>query len=125
MARTALTPTAEVANTFTAKAAGTAIAGLVADGASVVGPLETLRIEVEHTTASEKDVTISAGDSPPALEAGVGSVVQAFAAGDSTPVIKVLDGVTSGRFSQSDGKIHIDFETGMTGTIRVYRRASV
>lgn len=121
MARTALTPTSRPLNDATAKATGTAIAGLVADGASVAisNPLPQYVIEVEHTTASEKDLTVSAGVSPPADAAGQGDLVEAFAAGDGTPVIKHTR-LESSRFIQDDGTVHLDFETGMTGTIRVY-----
>lgn len=84
------------------------------------GPVEDIVLHVYHTTASEKDITIVAGDSPPAVAAGQGDIVEAFAAGDSTPVQKMIV-VESGRFMQSDGTIHIDIESAMTGTIFAYR----
>jgi hypothetical protein len=124
MARTVITPTTLTANTFVANGTGTAIAGLVAEGVAIPGPLEELTIEIEQTTASEKDATIAVGDNPPADASGLGTIVEAFAAGDSTPVIKKLGPLSSARFVQSGadaGKVYVDFETGMTGFIRVFR----
>lgn len=84
------------------------------------GPVEDIVLHVYHTTASEKDITIKAGDSPPALAAGQGDIVEAFAAGDSTPVQKFIC-LESGRFLQSDGTVQVDIESGMTGYIFAYR----
>lgn len=80
-------------------------------------PARKVLIQVWHTTASEKDVTILAGDNPPADAAGQGTVVQACAAGDSTPTFYAIC-VESARFIQSDGLIHINVESGTTGYIR-------
>lgn len=80
-------------------------------------PAHKVLIQVWHTTASEKDVTIVAGDNPPADAAGQGSLVQACAAGDSTPTFYAVT-VESARFIQDDGTISIDIESGMTGFIR-------
>ena len=80
-------------------------------------PAHKVLIQVWHTTASEKDITIVAGDNPPADAAGQGDLTQACAAGDSTPTFYAVT-VESARFIQSDGKIHIDCESSMTGFIR-------
>ena len=84
-----------------------------------VGDCSKLMIEVTHTTASEKDITVIAGDNPPAHSAGQGDLVEAFAAGDSTPVIKSIV-VESARFIQDDGLIHLDIEAAMTGSIKAF-----
>ena len=67
-----------------------------------------------------KNVTVLAGDNPPANAQGAGNLVEAFGAGDSTPVVKriVLD---SSRFLQNDGTINIDVASGATGKIRCFK----
>lgn len=121
MARTALTPVTLTANAFTAKNAGVALDATNSHVFTPAAPLDEYLIYVINTTASEKDITIKAGDNPPADAAGVGDLTQAFAAGDSTPVEKVVGPLSSARFIQNDGTVNIDVESGMTGTIVVYR----
>lgn len=124
MPRTAVTPTVLTANDATAEGAGTTIDGtLVTNGVSVAltHPLEEHILEVTHTSDAEKDLTVAAGDDPPADAAGQGALVEAFAAGNVTAVTKFVGPLTSSRFIQNDGTLHIDFETGFTGTLRVIR----
>ena len=128
MARTAITPTTLTINDATAAvyAAGTVVdAALVTAGVVIEDcPLEELILLVSHTASSEKDLTVAAGDSPPALEAGVGALVEPFAAGNVTPVDKIVGPFTSGRFIQSGadaGSLFVDFEAGFTGFIRAFR----
>lgn len=127
MARTAVTPTTLGPNTGAAKPAGTTIdSTLVTNGVIITGvPLEELILEVTNTFDGAKDVTIQSGDSPPALEAGVGDLVVEVADGDPTPATALIGPFTSGRFIQSGGTeagaLHVDFESGFTGTIRAYR----
>ena len=118
MARTVLTPTVLVANAAADTPAGTAIAELVALGAvfTPVGALEQYLIRVTNTAGAAKNVTIGAGDSPPALSAGQGALVKqvALTVGDV-----LLGPLTSARFVQKDGTVEIDFEAGMTGFVSV------
>lgn len=82
-------------------------------------PTGRILLVVTHTAASEKDLTVVAGSYPPAIAAGQGDLVVPFAAGNSTPVVKTFV-LSSGRFIQSDGTIHIDLETGFTGSIAAF-----
>lgn len=121
MARDAVTITALNSDAATASPAGTTIdaandAVIAADGYTGM-----LVIRITHTAASEYDATLVAPtDHPAALRSGMGDVVTAFAAGNTTPVTKYFV-VESSRFAQTDGDIHVDFETGFTGTIAAMR----
>ena len=126
MARTAVTPVTLAVNDGNVVTSPTTVdATLVTAGVVITGcPLEELLLYVTHTAASEKDLTVSAGDSPPALESGVGDLVEPFAACDSTPVVKIVGPFTSGRFIQSGaeaGGLLVDFESGFTGFIKAFR----
>lgn len=117
MARDAIAITALNRDAVTAAATGTSITA--ANGCTIAagGDTDNLLLEVTHTAASEKDLTIPAGTGP---RSSLGGIETAFAAGNVTPVVKyyVLE---SARFAQADGAIHVDFESGFTGTARVYR----
>lgn len=119
MARTELTPTELAKNDGTTTPAGTTIdATLVSNGAyfAPTSPLEEYIVRVTNTHSSAHDVTVPAGDSPPALLAGQGALVEEvpLTSGDV-----ILGPLTSGRFMQNDGNVHIDFATGHTGAISV------
>lgn len=119
MARTAITPRALVANGNLTGAAGstTIDATLVSNGATVArAKPELMLIRVTNTEGSTNTVTIKAGDSPPALAAGLGDLVVTVAA---TTGVQYIGPVESGRFIQDDGSISIDFESGMTGAIDI------
>lgn len=118
MPRTALTPTALGPNSQVVRPAGTTIdATLVTNGVVIKGvPLEELVIEVDQTAVGGKAITINAGDAPPALEARQGNL-QVTVAQNATGVFGPF---TSGRFSQADRSIEIDFASGTTGAIRAY-----
>lgn len=79
-----------------------------------------LMLWVTHTTSSEKDVTVLAGVNPPAVRNGAGDLVEAFAAGNTTAVNKIIP-LTSSRFLQADGTIHVDVEAATTGRIACLR----
>lgn len=87
---------------------------------SVFTPTQALGkylIRVTATAAAGKNVTIKAGDNPPADAAGQGDLVVAFGAGNVTPVVKLIGPLTSARFGQDDGTVLIDYESGFTGSI--------
>lgn len=116
MARTAVTVTELTANTSTDDPAGTALDAANDHVISGV-PLEELVLEVTVTNAGGGDITIVAGDNPPALEAGQGNVAVTFAQND----VKFLGPFTSGRFIQAGaaaGDLHVDVAAGVTGTIK-------
>lgn len=90
-----------------------------ADGAIINagGDFHGLLVEITHTAASAKDITIKAGVG---ARSSLGDLEVEFAAGNVNPQTRVF-ALESARFAQADGSIHIDFETGATGTVRAYR----
>lgn len=120
MARTAVTITSLSANAATADPAGVNLDATNDHVLTPTCPLHEIVIEVTHTTASEKSLTIKAGDNPPANASGQGDLVTAFDAGDSTAVVKHFV-LSSDRFLQDDGTVNIDVPSGMTGKIRAFR----
>ena len=139
MARTAVTVTTLTAETVVADPAGVSLDPTNGHEISCSGiPIEHLAIRIVNTTASQKAATVLAGDSPPALEAGAGNVTVTCAAATvdtyyltqavdatsidiTTPVVKWISGLSSARHSQSDGTVHVDVASGMTGTISAFR----
>lgn len=123
MARTEVTPTDLTPNAELAEPAGTTIdAALVTAGVTVIGgaPLEETFVRITQTAVAAKNITFSAGDSPPADAAGVGDLVVAMAQND----VSLVGPFSSARFIQAGvdgGELFIDFETGTTGTLWVYR----
>lgn len=122
MARTALPVTKLNPNALTANGSGTAGN---ADGFYIdtndrnaindqVQP-ELLILDVTVATA-ETDITIKAGDYPPAIAASAGDYVAACPVG-----VTKIGPFESGRFLQSDGTLHIDVETAANVTMRAFR----
>lgn len=68
-------------------------------------------------TGAEQDITIKAGDNPPALAAGQGDLVVTVAA---TTGVEFIGPFESGRFLQSDGSVLIEAET-VDATITAFR----
>lgn len=116
MADTAITGTVLSLNAETANPAGTAIVHANTHVITPSGPSSKLAIRLTNTTASEKTMTILAGDNPPADAAGQGDLVLTFAAGDSTPVIKWVV-IESARFIQNNGTVRINVAASTTGNI--------
>jgi hypothetical protein len=121
MARDAVTIVGLAVDGGTAPGAGTTIN--VANGALLAagGNTQRLAIHVKNTAVADKNVTIKAGANPPALAQGVGDLVVSVPASTGERLIVV----ESARFAQINGDIHVDFETGMTGTILAYRLPKV
>jgi hypothetical protein len=125
MARTALsitTLTSESADAFVLASAGTAIDAT--NNHSITPPADCdpreLVLFITHTTASEKTVTVKAGDNPPAVRAGLGDVTATLAAGNSTATHAIIP-LTGSRFLQDDGTISVDVAASTTGRIAVLR----
>jgi hypothetical protein len=120
MARSAVTITSLAGNTWGAQPTGNDLDPTNGHVITPTCPVHELVIEITHTTASSKNITVKAGDNPPANAQGKGDLVEAFADGSVTPVVKrvVLD---SSRFLQDDGTINIDVEASATGKIRCFR----
>jgi hypothetical protein len=120
MARSAVTITSLAGNTWGAQPTGNDLDPTNGHVITPTCPVHELVIEITHTTASSKNITVKAGDNPPANAQGKGDLVEAFADGSVTPVVKrvVLD---SSRFLQDDGTINIDVGASATGKIRCFR----
>lgn len=112
MARDAVTITDLSLDAGTTPATGTTIDP--ANGVSIAagGDTSRLLLEISQTAEADKDITIVAGTG---FRAGLGSLVLTLNAATS------LVAIESARFAQADGSIHIDFETGTTGTVKAYR----
>lgn len=100
-----------------ANPAGTAINP--ANGANIPGAGDSgkLLIRVTNTNASNRTVTVKAGNNPPALRSGLGDLTITVPAttGDTLIVVE------SARFMQADGSINVDFGASMTGIISAVR----
>lgn len=106
---TAFTPNAGLAD-----AAGTA-AGAT-NTVSVQGvPLEEIVLRVVTATATT-DLTVRAGDNPPALSAGQGDLVLSLPVGT-----RWVGPFTSARFAQNDGTLNVDSATAANHTITAFR----
>jgi hypothetical protein len=120
---------ARVAVTVTSLAAGTAVAesaGVTADptedheilAAALTFPLEELLLVFKNTNGSDRVATIVAGDNPPALSAGLGNLDITVPA---TSGVRMVTGLESARFLQSDGRLEINLATSFAGTVHAYR----
>lgn len=96
--------------------AGTAINATNGATIDAGGDTRGLLVVVTNTFAGAKVTTIQSGVKPPAEHASLGDLTESQAQNDRTTF--VLEG---SRFIQADGSIWVDFETGMTGTIRALR----
>ncbi len=79
--------------------------------------LEELVLRIKQTDATARVATIVAGDNPPALEAGQGDLTKSIAQNE----VWWVGPLTSGRFVQSDGKLHIDLAASFAGEITAFR----
>lgn len=120
MPRTAVTVTSLVANTGQAAPATTAADPT--NGHSVAGvPPEELFIIAANTAGTPKNVIVKAGDNPPALSAGQGDLTVQVPA---TTGVRWIGPLTSARFVQAgadSGQVHVDLESGFTGTVTAVR----
>jgi hypothetical protein len=120
MARTAVSYTPFVPNSHLTDVAGTTIdATLVTNGVVInaADPERTL-IRVTNTHSSAHSVTVKAGSGTQAWMAGQGDLVQAVAL---TSGVEWLGPFTSARFQQDGSKLHVDFASGHTGAITVFK----
>lgn len=117
MARTAVTVTTLTANTAQAEPAGTT-ADPTNDHIVEGVPLEELVLRIANTNGSDRVATILAGDNPPALSAGQGNLEITVPA---TSGVRWVGPLSSARFAQADGSLHIDLATSFAGTVTAYR----
>jgi hypothetical protein len=117
MARTAVTVTTLTANTGVTEPAGTT-ADPTNDHVVAGIPAEELILRFANTNGSDRVATIKAGDSPPALEAGLGDLDITVPA---TTGVRWVGPLTSARFAQDNGDINIDLAASFAGTVTAYR----
>lgn len=111
MARDAIPVVAGVVNAATAQGAGVAINTTNGGNLAAAGMTDTIVLIVDHTTVSDKVLTVKAGVYPPAFRQGIGDLALTITA--STKQYIFLE---AARFVQADGSINVDFASGMTGT---------
>ena len=123
---------ADVAVAATAMAANTAYAAYTmgsgeaidATGTTVItpaGPIEEMVIMVINTTAAEKVTTLAIGDNPPANAAGIGTVTLTLGTGNVTPTFGFFGPLSSSRFIQNDGTVHLTHASSMTGFVLAFQ----
>lgn len=120
MARTAVAYTSLVPNGHTTDVAGTTIdSTLVTNGVVInaADPEHTL-IRVTNTSGAGKAVTVKAGAGTQSWMAGQGDSVTTVAA---TTGVELLGPFTSARFQQKGTKLYVDFASGTTGAITVFK----
>jgi len=115
-ARTAVTYDALLGNSSLTDPAGTALSA-ANDHVIVAAKPEQTVLRVTNTHDSAHDITIKAGDYPPALAAGLGDLVVTV---PLTSGVMWIGPFESGRFLQSDGSMLIDVETNHAGTITAF-----
>ncbi|MFE7233911.1 hypothetical protein ACFVAF_25240 [Streptomyces sp. NPDC057596] len=119
MPRTAVNYSKLVPNGYLAAPAGTTIdAALVTNGVVInnADPEHTVLL-VANSAAGAKNVTVRAGSGSQSWMAGQGDRVQSVAASGSG----WLGPFTSAKFQQKGSKLHVDFESGFTGTVTVLK----
>ncbi|MFD3520417.1 hypothetical protein [Streptomyces sp. NPDC058653] len=120
MPRTAVPYTPLVPNNHLTDVAGTTVdSTLVTNGVVIndADPEHTL-IRVTNTHSSAHSVTVKAGTSSAAWMAGQGDLVQPVAL---TSGVEWLGPFTSARFQQPGTKLYVDFASGHTGAITVFK----
>ncbi|MGI5515301.1 hypothetical protein [Streptomyces sp. CA-106131] len=117
MARTAVPYSNWVANSSLSDPAGTTIDATNSHTiAASRGELTLLR--VTNTAASNKNVTIKAGNNDPAWRRGQGDLTVTV---NATSGVQWIGPLSSSRFVQTDGSINIDIASGHTGTITAFK----
>lgn len=107
-----------VANSSLVQPAGTALVAAPTNNMRIVDAVpEYTVLRVSNTDDdTDLDLTVKAGDNPPALAAGQGDLVVTVAFG----TVRFIGPFESGRFLQSDGSMLIEAET-TTGAITALR----
>lgn len=107
-----------VANSSLAQPAGTTLVAAPTNNMQISDAVpEYTVLRVSNTDDdTDLDITVKAGDNPPALAAGQGDLVVTVAFGTT----RFIGPFESGRFMQSDGSMMIESET-TTGTITALR----
>lgn len=120
MPRTAVSYTPFVPNGHLTDVTGTTIdSTLVTNGVVIndADPERTL-IRVSNTAGTDKVVTVKAGGGAQSWMAGQGDSTTTVAA---TTGKEFIGPFTSARFQQQGSKLYVDFASGTTGTITVFK----
>lgn len=121
MPRTAVTITTVNGNASNTPAAGTAADPTNHHSIAAKGETSRFLIVAKNTAGTPKNVIVKAGANPPAVRASLGDLtVQVPATTGERWLI-----VESSRFTQADGSIYLDLESGFAGTIAVYKLPAV
>lgn len=118
MATTQLSYTNLTANGSAVQPAGTTLVAAPTNNMQLADaePEETILRVANTDDDTALDITVKAGDYPPAIAAGLGDLVVEVAFGTT----RYIGPFESGRFLQSDGSMIIESET-TTGTITALR----
>lgn len=108
MATTQIPYTNLVPNGNLAQPAGTTTVVAPTNNMQISNAFPELTVLRVANTGVEQEITIKAGDHPPALAAGQGDLVVTVAA---TTGVQFIGPFESGRFVQSDGSMLIEAET--------------
>lgn len=120
MARTAVGYTPLVPNGHLTDPAGTTIDSTLVTNGVVINAADPERtvIRVTNTSGAAKAVTVKAGAGSQAWMAGQGDSVTTVAL---TTGVEWLGPFTSARFQQKGTKLYVDFASGTTGAITVFK----
>jgi hypothetical protein len=121
MARTAIAVTELTAAGITNPAGTTIDSTLVTNGAYFIPtePVEEYIVRVTNTHGTAHDVTIPAGDKPPAGESAPLTLACALTSGDILLRPNGSKHLQQGTAVADKGTIHVDFASGHTGIIAV------
>lgn len=117
MATTAVPYSNLVPNGNLAQPAGTTLVVAPTNNMQVANAVPEQTVLRVVNTGVEQDITVKAGDYPPAIAAGLGDLVVTVAA---TTGVQLIGPFESGRFLQSDGSMLIEAET-VDGTITAFK----
>lgn len=115
MARTEITYSDWVPNGELDDPAGIALNAGAGNG-HFIDVAEPEKTVIRVVASAGGDITVVAGDYPPAIASGQGNFVHAV--GIETVWLGPFE---SGRFLQGDGQLLIDVEAGATGTITAFK----
>ncbi len=122
MSTTAIPATLWAANTAAVDVAGTAIVAGELHVVTPGGPTSEMMVRVTNTTASQKTVTVTPGDNPPADAAGIPAVLSlTLEAGDVTPTQGWIGPLSSSRWIHKDGTVQLTVDSGMTGFVTAFQ----
>jgi hypothetical protein len=82
-----------------------------------VGQSQRIVLRVANSAEASKNLTVKAGNNPPAQRAGLSDKVVAVGAGATV----WIGPLSSDRFIQANGSMNVDLEAGFAGTITAFQ----